>query len=140
MAWRCMAGSTICVKLPLKKEQASPVGLGIDPKTDDLIVEDWTGCAGGSEGRFTIYARPYGPKPVARRYLRGSCPGGFRLDATSSNILTLDGYSGAPVDRHVKACGLLWVDQRTYPGVRGHGMYTSGCTAAVTTIPNTLPN
>lgn len=134
------AGSSTCAKLPLEKEAADPVGLGVDPKTDDLIVEDWTGCAGGSEGRITVYARPYGPKPIARRFLHASCPGGFRLDATSANMLVLDGFSGARADREVRACGLRWIDQRSYPGARGRSMYTNGCASAVTTIPNTLPN
>jgi len=134
------AGSSTCVKLKLKKQSGYRVGLGVDPKTDDLIVEDWVGCAGGSEGRITVYARPYGPKVVARNYLHGNCLGGFRLDATSTNLLVLDGYSGARGDREVKACGLRWIDQRSYPQTKGRSMYTNGCAAAVTTIPNTLPN
>jgi hypothetical protein len=136
-----LAGSSKCTKLPLKeKEEGYRVGLGVDPKTDDLIVEDGVGCAGGNEGRITVYERPYGPKIVARHYLRASCPGAFRLDATSSNILVVDSYSGLRTDRAVHGCGTEWVDQRSYPGAKGHAIYTGGCARAVTTIPNTLPN
>jgi hypothetical protein len=135
------AGSSRCAKLSLKRpEQGEGVGLGVDPKTDDLIVEDGVGCAGGDEGRITVYQRPYGPKVVARHWLHASCPGRFRLDATSSSLLVIDSYSGLPTYGTVHACGLLWVDQRLYPSARGRDMYTAGCASAVTTIPNTLPN
>jgi hypothetical protein len=135
------AGSSKCSKLPLKvKEEGYPVGLGVDPKTDDLIVEDWVGCAGGDEGRLTVYDRPYGLRVVAKHFLHASCPSGFRLDATSSRILVLDSYSGVRADHSVHGCGIAWVDQRSYPDARGHTMYTEGCARAVTTIPNTLPN
>jgi hypothetical protein len=135
------AGSSRCTKLALKKpEQGEGVGIGVDPKTDDLIVEDGVGCAGGDEGRITVYQRPYGPKVVARNWLHASCPGAFRLDATSSHLLVIDSYSGLRTHGGVHACGLLWVDQRLYPSARGGSMYTAGCSRAVTTIPNTLPN
>ncbi|MFY9710436.1 MAG: hypothetical protein WA668_07375 [Candidatus Cybelea sp.] len=135
------AGSSRCTKLALKRpEQDQGVGVGVDPKTDDLIIEDGAGCAGGDEGRITIYQRPYGPRILARHRLHASCPAGFRLDATSSHLLVLDGYSGLRTHGGVHACGLLWVDQRLYPSARGHSMYTAGCARAVTTIPNTLPN
>jgi hypothetical protein len=135
------AGSSRCTKLRLKRpEQSEGVGVGVDPKTDDLIVEDGVGCAGGDEGRITVYQRPYGPKVVARHWLHASCPAGFRLDATSSHLLVLDGYSGLRTHGGVHACGLLWVDQRRYPSARGRSTYTAGCARAVTTIPNTLPN
>jgi len=135
------AGSSKCSKLPLKvKEEGYPVGLGVDPKTDDLIVEDWVGCAGGDEGRITVYDRPYGLQVVAKHFLHASCPSGFRLDATSSKILVLDSLDGVRADHRVHGCGIAWVDQRSYPEARGHTTYTEGCARAVTTIPNTLPN
>lgn len=135
-----LAGSSECVKLPLKvKQQGSRVGLGIDPKTDNLIVEDYVGCAGGDEGRITVYERPYGPKVVAQHFLHASCPGLFRLDATSTRMLIVDTFSGVRAAR-VHACGILWVDQRSYPKARGRSTYAGGCARAVTTIPNTLPN
>lgn len=134
------AGSSECARLPLKVKQVEPVvGLGVDPKTDDLIVEDYAGCAGGDEGRITVYSRPYGSKVVAQHFLRASCPGGFRLDATSSRILVVDSFSGLRA-RRVHGCGILWVDQRSYPEAKGHSIYIGGCPRAVTTIPNTLPN
>ena len=135
------AGSSRCTKLALKRrERGEGVGIGVDPKTDDLIVEDGGGCAGGDEGRITVYQRPYGPKVVARNWLHASCPGGFRLDANSSHLLVTDSYSGLRTHGGVHACGLLWVDQRLYPTGRGRSLYTGGCASAVTTIPNTLPN
>jgi len=40
------AGSSQCLKLPIR-EQGYANGIGVDPKTDDLIVVDQIGCAGG---------------------------------------------------------------------------------------------
>ena len=135
-----LAGSSKCSKLPLKLKEQNPLGLGVDPKTDDLIVEDWGGCAGGNVGRITVFEPPYGSKVRAQHFLNAECPGRFRLDASSSNILVLDGLDGVRADRRVRDCGVLWIDQRSYPGAQGHSAYTGGCAQAVTTIPNTLPN
>jgi hypothetical protein len=134
------AGSSKCSKLPLKvKEHGYPAGLGVDPKTDDLIVEDLLGCAGGENGRITVYERPYGSRIIAKHFLHASCPGGFRLDAASSRILFTDSLVGLRGPQ-VHGCGGAWVDQRSYPGTKGRSKYTSGCSSAITTIPNTLPN
>jgi hypothetical protein len=134
------AGSSTCVTLPLTvKEEGYPVGVGIDPKTENLIVGDYGGCAGGIEGRITVYEPPYGSKIAAQHFLHASCPSNFRLDATSSTILVLDSFSGLRT-RRPRPCGILWVDQRSYPNPKGRSAYTNGCARAVTTIPNILPN
>jgi hypothetical protein len=134
------AGSTQCKVLTgLRKERGYAGGIGIDPKTDDLIVVDNPDyCAGGLEGRMFIYAKPYGSSAVRRRKLDADyCAGTFRLDATSTHIFVADATvdDGAPL-----------IDQRTYPGARGTGTYQdgpsgySGDFSGFTTIPNTLPN
>ena len=47
-----------CVKLDLKKP-SNLGGIGIDPKTDDLIVVDNPGILCSYVGRLTIYPKPY---------------------------------------------------------------------------------
>ena len=124
------AGANTCKKLNLQPEQGYPGGVGVDPKTDDLIVVDNPDyCAGGSEGEMFIYRKPYRPRTVRTEYLNPwYCDGTFRLDANSTKIFV--GDSG-------------YIDQRSYPDAQGQGRYTDrypANTGGFTTIPNTLPN
>ena len=137
------AGSSTCVKLPLKQtETAYVAGIGVDPKTDDLIVEDNPQlCAGGNEGEITVYSRPYGRHIVAKHNLRANCPGLFRLDATSTKIFFADGPPElAPAHRQKFCSAYGCIDQRSFPDARDRSTYVGGLPTAVTTIPNAIPN
>jgi hypothetical protein len=134
------AGSTECKPLTrLRRERGYVGGIGIDPKTDDLIVvDDPDECAGGLEGRMLIYIKPYRREAVRWRNLGADyCAGTIRLDATSTHIFVSDATISA---------GFPLIDQRTYPGAEGSGIYEdgpdgySGYFSGFTTIPNTLPN
>ena len=131
------AGATTCTLLRgLRKERGYIGGIGIDPSTDDLIVvDDPDECAGGLEGRMTIYIKPYRRHAVRVRNLNANyCAGTFRLDASSTHIFVSDATISA---------GFPIVDQRTYPRALGSGTYVdegSGYFGGFTTIPNTLPN
>jgi len=136
------AGSSTCTSVPVRSEGAPYVGgIGIDPTTDDLIVVDKVGCAGGHEGSMIIYRRPYGTKTVRRGNLRGNCPGPFRLDATSTHILFPDGSPElGDSARRRQICYKECVTQRSYPGLREVAIRKGGYVGGVTTIPNRLPN
>jgi hypothetical protein len=121
-------GSSTCAKLPIKTK-ASVTGLGVNPRTDALIVVDNVNCTGGSEGRVTAYHRPIGSKRIVHRgNLHANCPGPIRLDATARYLLFPDG----PLQPNVS--------QRNYPGINYPYVYLGGTPSAFTTIPNTLPN
>jgi hypothetical protein len=121
-----------CKVLNLKAETGYAAGVAVDPKTDDLIVlDDPDLCAGGVEGRMTIYPRPY-RKLTGRSHVVGqNCSGGIRLDATSTIVFVGDqSVSG----------GYGFILQHTYPGGRPLGTYSGGSPGGFTTVPNTLPN
>jgi hypothetical protein len=121
-----------CVKLALKPELGYVAGLGVDPKTDDLIVlDDPSLCAGGAEGRMTIYPKPYQKTTGRSRVLGANCAGTLRLNATSTVVFVGDSSVSG---------GYSFILQRTYPDGRALGTYTNGNPAGFTTIPNTLPN
>jgi|HubBroStandDraft_4_1064222.scaffolds.fasta_scaffold00047_31 hypothetical protein len=132
-------GSQNCKKLHLRAELGYAGGVGVDPKTDALIVVDNPNlCAGGFEGRMIIYPKPYEQRTSRRRNLAANyCAGTFRLDATSSIIFVSDSTISA---------GFPLIDQRSYPSAKGSGVYqagefgSSGYFGGFTTIPNTLPN
>jgi hypothetical protein len=128
------ASSNNCVKLHLGRKR-DPGGIGIDPKTDDLIIIDNPGlCAGGDEGRMTIYPKPYTNGTAITRHLHASsCAGGFRLDASSSHIYVSD----STVDE-----SYALIDVRTYPDGKGTGSYEdySAYLGGFTLIPSRLPN
>ena len=132
------AGSTSCVKLHLRKQLGYIGGVGVDPRTDDLIVvDDPDLCAGGLEGRMIIYPRPFLQRTSVRRVLGATyCAGTFRLDARSKEIL----YDDATV-----SAGFPLIDQARFPsgkseGLYEEGYYSNGNFAGFTTIPNVLPN
>lgn len=126
-------GSSHCTKLSLRPQRGSLGGIRIDPKTDDLIVLDNPDtCAGGSEGRLTVYRKPYAPTTARRHYIQGAvCPGEFILDAGSTHIFVSDTTISQ---------GVALIDQRSYPSGRGRAVYEGGNFGGFTTIPNTLPN
>jgi hypothetical protein len=124
-----------CKRLNLQQQKGYIGGVGVDPKTDDLIVVDNPDlCAGGYEGIMLIYPPPYRKNTFTMQNLGAEyCAGIFRLDASSKNIY----FSDATVS------GFPFVDSRTYPDATGGGPYGDGYstyTGGFTTIPNTLPN
>jgi hypothetical protein len=132
-------GSQTCKKLlRLRREHGYAGGIGVDPKTDALIVVDNPDlCAGGFEGRMIIYPKPYERGTSRRRNLNATyCAGTFRLNAASNLIFVSDSTVSA---------GFPLIDQETYPAAKFEGVYQigpspSGSFGGFTTIPNTLPN
>ncbi len=125
--------SRICVALNLNPELGVAAGIGVDPQTDNLIVLDDPGsCAGTTDGRMTVYSKPYGPKTGVVTSLSGTnCPGTFRLDAASQNVFVSDSTPS----------GVSLIEQLSYPGAQMEGTYSdSDPTGGFTTLPNTLPN
>jgi hypothetical protein len=121
-----------CMRLRLRAEPGYVAGIAVDPKTDDLIVFDNPDdCAGGYEGRMTIYPKPYDPSTATVKELNANCAGGLRLNAPSTLLFfgdeTVSGGSG-------------FIQQRTYPGGRGNAIYEGGNFSGFVTIPNALPN
>jgi hypothetical protein len=133
------AGSKTCAKVPVRKEQGYLGGIGIDPKTDDLIViDDPDLCAGGIEGEMLVYPKPYGHRIGHKKDLNVQyCAGTFRLNATSTMIFVSDATVSA---------GYPLIEQSSYPGGQFEGTYQAGplpsgdAFGGFTTIPNTLPN
>lgn len=121
-----------CTALHLTPGSTAVAGMAIDPKTDDLILLDNPDeCAGGVEGRMTIYTKPYGRHSGRSHDLGANCSGGLRLNATSTIVFVGDqDVSGS----------FTFVLQRSYPDGRDLGVYNDGDPGAMTTIPNTLPN
>lgn len=133
------SGSQPCRRVHLRAVRGYIGGVGVDPKTDALIVvDDPDLCAGGLEGRMIIYPKPYLERTSRRRNLGVSyCAGTFRLDATSSIVFVADATVSA---------GYPLIDQRSYPSAKNEGTYgagefsSGGYFSGFTTIPNTLPN
>jgi hypothetical protein len=131
------ARSTACKKLDLRAIEGYIGGIGVDPKTDDLIVVDNPGvCILYVHARMMIYPRPYQARTGVQRYLVGDhCAQRFRLDASSTHIFVADSND----------LGFPYIDQNRYPsgtadGTYTNGQYASGNFAGFTTIPNRLPN
>ena len=121
-----------CSLLDLKAQPGYIGGLAIDPKNDSLIVlDDPDLCAGGIEGRMTIYVKPYSKTTAVSHNLGANCAGGIHLDAQSTRVFVGDSdVSGS----------YSYVLQRSYPDGKDMGAYYGDSPGAVTTIPNTLPN
>jgi len=133
-----LSGSSQCLKVPLREDEDH--GIGIDPKTDDLILFTQIGCAGGKEGTMLVYSKPYGKNIVSRGRLRGNCPGLLRLDATSTRLLFADGPPEKNRTRGFRGCSSSCITQRSYPHLRKPAYYMGRNPAGFTTIPNVLPN
>lgn len=121
-----------CAEIRLKTLYAGITGLAIDPATDDLIVmTDPDMCAGGQEGRITIYPKPYESGNAHSIVLGGNCPGSIWLNAASTMIYYGDSYVANPTS---------FIRQATYPGGKAAGAYRGGNPGLFVTIPNSLPN
>jgi hypothetical protein len=120
-----------CTPLNLKPENGVIGGIAVDPVTDDLIVIDNPGsCRGSTDGRMTIYTRPYLPKNGTQVNLNATyCAGIARLDANSQNMFLMDSNGTA-----------AQVDELTYPGAQSEGVYGGAVPGGFTTMPNALPN
>jgi hypothetical protein len=130
------ANGGACEALKLQPEVGYPGGVGVDPKTDDLIVVDNPGlCAGSEEGRMTIYPKPYRRGNFKQVDLNATyCDGIFRLDKDSKHIYV--------ADETVSSDGEV-IDVRTYPDGIGVDYYAGSYGQVIggfTTIPNRLPN
>jgi hypothetical protein len=121
-----------CAHVSLKMNEQEITGYAFDPKTDDLVVlDDPDQCAGGSEGRMTIFPPPYAGTVGTSRILGGNCPGGLWLNADST-LVFYDDTDVSSSDSFIR--------QATFPEGKRMGTYFGGATAAFATIPNTLPN
>lgn len=121
-----------CTRLNLNSEPGYTAGLAVDPKTDDLItLDDPDLCAGGDEGRMTIYRKPYKAATGRVHHLGGNCAGGLRLNADSTMIF----YEDSDV-----SASYTFIRQKSYPNGGSLGVYHGGSPDGFTTIPNTLPN
>lgn len=125
-----------CVKVRLRSESTTFIaGMVIDPKTDDLLtLDNPSQCAGGAEGRLTVYPKPYGRKTAHSKVLGGNCTGGLRLNADSTIVFygdqTVSGVSS-------------FINSAEYPSGRRLGSYSDQSSSGpgnFTTIPNSLPN
>jgi hypothetical protein len=121
-----------CSILNLKGETGYVAGIAVDPKTDDLIVlDDPSLCAGGSEGRMTIYPKPYSKTNSVSRVIGQNCSGFIRLNADSTIIFVADqDVSGS----------FSFILQRSYPDGRAMGTYYGNSPGGFITIPNSRPN
>lgn len=130
------AGSKKCKSVKIQQEQGYAGGVGVDPNTDDLIVIDNPDeCAGGYEGRMTIYPKPYRATKFTQANLNATyCGGTFRLDKGSKHIYVSDSTVSA---------GWPLYDERSYPTGAGNGYYSTnygGETGGFTPLPSALPN
>jgi hypothetical protein len=121
-----------CTRLPLKGDNGTISGVAVDPKTDDLLVLDNPDfCAGGLEGRLTIYPKPYDKATSRSVILGGNCTGGLILNKTSHVVF----YGDTDVSG-----SYTFIRQATYPDGKRLGTYWRGVSGPITTIPNELPN
>ena len=132
------AGKTKCTTPNLNPVEGYIAGVGVDPKTDDLItIDDPDLCAGGLEGRMFIYPKPYQIRTAREVDLYATyCSGSFRLNSKSTLIFVSDASVSA---------GYPIIDQFSYPDGSAEGTYQvegfgSNSFGPFTTIPNKLPN
>ena len=121
------------MKLDLKRP-SNLGGIGIDPKTDDLVVVDNPGVLCSYVGRITIYPKPYASATAKQNnFYANYCAGGFRLDANSTHIYVAD----ETVDESYPL-----IDVRSYPSGSGTESYAdyNAYTGGFTLLPSALPN
>lgn len=119
-----------CATLALKTDGGYGAGIVVDPLTDDLVtLDDPDYCAGGIEGRMTVYPKPYNINTSKSHVLGDECASGLRLSAESQYV-----YLG---DTNLNISFIL---QRTFPDGGDVGRYRGGDAAGFTTIPSSLPN
>ena len=121
-----------CKILDLQPETGYVGGIAIDPKNDALItLEDPDLCAGGEEGRMTIYPKPYSKNDFTVHDIGQNCSGTIRLNRDADIIFVEDeDVSGS----------YTFVIQSSFPDGRYMGQYTGSEPGGFTTIPNELPN
>jgi hypothetical protein len=119
-----------CATLPLKTDGGYGAGIVVDPTTDDLVtLDDPDYCAGGIEGRMTVYPKPYNINTGKSRVLGFECAGGLRLSADSKYVYLSD-----------TNLTISFILQRTFPDGGDVGRYRGGDWSGFTTIPSSLPN
>ncbi|MBV8198063.1 MAG: hypothetical protein JO263_08005 [Candidatus Eremiobacteraeota bacterium] len=130
--WKISAGSQTCTALHLDPGRGTFTGIGVDPKTDDLIV------LGTKE--MVIYPKPYRTRTAVHVPLHAANGAmDFRLDAPSKHIFYSD-------DVFVNHQAFPIVDEADYPSGKFEGYYKFGIHAnagwigGFITLPNTLPN
>lgn len=132
------ARSTQCIVPHLRAVRGYIGGVGVDPKTDDLItVDDPDYCAGGIEGRMIVYPRPLAQRTSVRRVLNANyCSGVFRLDGDSTHIFYADATvsDGYPLIEEARFPSGKW--EGTYQS----GYYSGGNFAGFTVMPSSVPN
>lgn len=121
-----------CKELNGLQPETANAGIAVDPKTDALIVlSNPDECAGGEEGRMTIYPKPYRARTAIVHDIGENCSWGLRLSGDSKLVFVHDeDVSGSHI----------FVLQRSYPDGRRFGTYHGPHPSSFTTIPNTLPN
>ena len=121
-----------CVSLPLKGNAGYVAGIAVDPKTDDLItLDDPSLCAGGEEGRMTIYSKPYNKLTGRSIDIGMNCSGGLWLNADATIVYTSDeDVSGS----------FGFILQRSFPDGGDMGIYHSRNTGGFAPMPGTLPD
>jgi hypothetical protein len=121
-----------CKALDLQPENGYVAGLAIDPKTDALITLENPGlCAGGEEGRMTIYPKPYNANNNTWHDIGVNCAEDMRLNRDSTIVFVGD-HDASGVNSFIL--------QHSYPDGRSMGAYHNGQPDGFTTIPNRLPN
>lgn len=119
------AGSQNCTGLPLKTDGGYAAGIVVDPKSDDLVtLDDPSLCAGGAEGRMTVYPKPYDIRTATSRVLGFECAAGLRLSADSTYVLIGDTNLSNPL-----------ILQRTFPEGGDAGIYHGVNMVGITTVP-----
>jgi len=121
-----------CKILSLETNPGYVGGVAIDPKTDALItLDDPSLCAGGEEGRMTIYPKPYNQSTGRSKDIGKNCTGGLWLNADSTIVFTVDqDVSGS----------FAFVLQRSFPDGGDIGIYHGTNFAGVAPMPSMLPN
>jgi hypothetical protein len=129
------AGSKTCRALHLRVPKLG--GIGVDPKTDDLIATE-NPHPGSGQVLMLIFPKPYDLRTVIRRALHVTTAAFLlRLDADSTHIFYED---------QAKGINKPLVDEAQYPSGKFEGRYQDGhyrdeyWVNGFTTIPNTLPN
>lgn len=121
-----------CFVLPLKGDAGYVAGVGVDPRTDDLLtLDDPDFCAGGREGRLTIYPRPYDRRTGRSHIIGINCSGGLRLNDDSTLVFIGD----TSVDESAS-----FILQRSFPDGASLGVFEGGHPSGFTTLPSDLPN